>query len=123
MIREPRFTPAFILLLSGFIAWVVHFLAIYGFTGLLCARPEWAAIRIAGIGIVPFGIGLLTAIALAGLVAVIAANGLLAIRRPAGGTWPDVPFYGRIIQGGALLGGLAIIWQGLFTILFAPYCN
>lgn len=35
------FIPDFLLIFSGPIVWAIHFVAIYGWTGLICARPGW----------------------------------------------------------------------------------
>ena len=63
------FTRSFLLLFSGPIIWAVHFLTIYGFTGVRCARPalrqEWL-----GTDITAWGIGIAAAVAIAVIVAV-----------------------------------------------------
>lgn len=113
MTAEPRFLPAFTLMLSGFIAWIAHFGLIYAYTGLLCERPEWVRQQIGGVGIVPLGIAAITVLAL-----VILAALLLAGRR----SIPDEPFYRQLTWGGAALGVIAIIWQGLLSIALVPSC-
>lgn len=122
MTFEPRFIPAFALMLSGFIAWAAHFGLIYGYAGLLCARPDWAGQEIAGFGFLPLGIGLLTMLTLIVLAAVLARGGLLSLRGEDGRTIFDARFYRQFTLGGALLGSVGIIWQGLFSIALVPSC-
>jgi hypothetical protein len=119
MSPEPRFLPAFTLMLSGLIAWIVHFGLVYAYTGLLCGRPDWARAEIAGIGVVPLGIAVLTVLTLAALIAALARHGLLQ-----GDTAPlfEAPFYRHLTQGGAIIGAVAIIWQGALSIMLVPSC-
>lgn len=119
---EPPFLPALLLLLSGFIIWAGHFGAIYGYAGLLCARPEWAQMEIAGIGLIPLGIAALTLIALAGLAAVLFWADLLPPQRDSSARSGEAPFYRAVTLGAALLGGVGILWQGIFSILFVAAC-
>lgn len=121
---EPRFVPAFVLLLSGFIAWAVHFGLIYGYTGLLCGRPEWARMSVGGIGVIPLGIAALTAVPLAALAAVLARNGLLrAGANDDGDALFEAPFYRVVTQGAAAIGLIAIVWQGVLSIWLVPSCS
>jgi hypothetical protein len=121
MTSEPRFVPAFALLLSGFIAWAAHFGLIYGYTGLLCGRPEWARTTMAGIGVIPLGIVVITAVTLAALAAVLAWQGLLRARnKEHDALLFQTPFYRHVAQGTALLGAVAIVWQGILSIWLVP---
>jgi hypothetical protein len=122
MRAEPRFIPAFMLLLSGFVAWTAHFLLIYGYTGLLCARPEWARTTMGGIGIIPLGVAALTVATLAALALVLARHGLLRPPSQAAETLTELPFYRQLTQGSAILGSIGIIWQGALSIMMVPSC-
>ena len=113
MTAEPRFLPTFALMLSGLIAWIVHFGLIYAFTGLMCERPDWAAQDIGGIAAVPLGIVGITALVLAALAII-----LMAGRR----SIPDSPFYRQITWGGAGLGAIAILWEGVLSVALVPSC-
>lgn len=46
------FTKSFLKMFSGPLIWAVHFLLIYGFNGLICARPamqrEWVGLSLSG---------------------------------------------------------------------------
>ena len=46
--RLSTFTHDFLLLMAGPVVWGVHFVAIYGFMGVVCARPvpqaQWAGV-------------------------------------------------------------------------------
>ena len=119
---EPRFVPALGLMLSGLLAWAAHFLLIYGYTGLLCQRPEWARTEIGGLGVVPLGIAILTGVTLAALAAILAWNGLLQPRQESRDALFEAPFYRQLTQGAALLGAVGIVWEGLFSIFLVPSC-
>ena len=86
---------------SGVIVWAAHFLAVYGFTGLACARG-WAAA-------VPWGVGLATVAAL-GIAAMLLARGVG--RRG--------EFENGIATGLAAFALLAIAWEGLALLLVDP---
>ena len=107
---DSRFTPTAFRISSGIIIWAAHFLAIYGFTALACARG-WVTARWIGIGVAPWVIGAATLLAAVALVAVIVP----AVRAaPSGFTeWMT-----------AALGGLALIailWEAL-AVLLVPIC-
>ncbi len=63
------FTHNFLLLFSGPLIWAVHFVAIYGFIGIVCARPpadaEWLGIGVALWGVC--GASLLAVVAMAAI--------------------------------------------------------
>ncbi|TCT04698.1 hypothetical protein [Aquabacter spiritensis] len=109
--HEAPFVPRFLLLLSGLIVWAGHFLGIYLYTGLLCARPDWVTASLAGIPVLPLGVCLATAAALVLLV-------LLQIRAMAAGL---DRFAGFVTSGGIWLAGLAVLWETL-PALTAPGC-
>jgi hypothetical protein len=98
-------------MVSGALIWAVHFIAIYGFTSLACARGL-ATTQWLGIGIVAWTIGAATMIALAAAVAVIVS----ATR-----TAPVNGFTEWITAGVAALAALAIVWEALPAIM-VPAC-
>jgi hypothetical protein len=110
---EGRFLPQFLLLVSGLIVWAGHFLLVYMFTGFVCARPEWSGLDVLGVGLVPFGIGVGTA------VAVLLLFGLFRIgrRRGAGET---AGFLRAVCLGGIGLALVAVIWEGLPAVTIGP---
>lgn len=88
---------------SAIIVWAVHFTAIYGFTGLACARGFASA--------VPWVIGAATLLAATAVLAII-AHGYR--RRAAFEAWMS-----------ATLGGfalLAIAWEAI-PVLVVPACG
>ena len=107
---ESRFTRTALRMSSGIIIWAAHFLAIYGFTALACARG-FATARWMGIGAVPWMIGVATLIAAAALVALIASAA-----RAANSSFTE--------WMAAALGGLALIavaWEAM-AVLMVPAC-
>ena len=86
---------------SGVIVWAVHFLAIYGFTGLACARALDRA--------VPWGVGAMTLLAAAGAALLLAR----AVPRRA-------DFESALVAGLAGFALLAILWEGLAVVMVAP---
>jgi hypothetical protein len=123
MRAEPRFLPSLSLLVSGFLAWAAHFGLIYGYAGLMCARPHWASLQIGGWGLVPLGIAAITALTLLALAGVMAGSGMLRGRAEGSDEVFEERFYRYLTQGSALLGGVAIIWQGALSIALVPSCG
>ena len=123
MRAEPRFLPSLSLLLSGFLAWATHFGLIYGYAGFMCARPHWAGLQIGGWGVVPLGVAVLTALTLLALAGAMAGGGMLRGRAEGSADLFEERFYRYLTQGGALLGGVAILWQGALSIALVPSCG
>jgi hypothetical protein len=98
-------------MLSGALVWALHFMTIYVFTALACARG-FAEVRWLGVTLVSWTIGAATAIALAAAVTIIA----LALResRPAG-------FNAWMTASVAALAAIAIVWETL-PALMVPAC-
>jgi hypothetical protein len=119
MKEEARFMPTLFFLIGGFAIWAAHFLVIYGYAGLLCARPEWARLQFLDVGAVPLGVAAATTAALLAL-AVLLAWILRSRARIAGMTEPR--FLPVLSAGGAGLAAIAIIWEGIFSILTVPAC-
>src|ERR671926_108044 len=116
----PGFIITFVYLMAGLIVWFARFLAGYGFTGLICARPTWPQ-ELFGVSTVTFGVGLMTILALAanGAVGWHAAGRLRST--PARGTEN-----GRFVHATAAavvaLGTIAIVWETI-PILMIPACR
>jgi hypothetical protein len=103
-------TVAGLRMLSGALIWAVHFMAIYGFTALACARG-FAAAQWLGIGVVAWAIGAATLVALVAIAAVIASTR----------TAPVIGFTEWITAGVAALAMVAIAWEALPAIM-VPAC-
>lgn len=115
--RDGRGELSLTLMLSGPLIWAAHFAIIYAFTGLVCARPAWARLTVAGWGLIPFGIAIATLVAIAAIVAV-----LLGLSKPinAGVDAPQIrvaPFQRSIAIGGAILSLIAIAWDALPALM------
>ena len=108
MARLPAL-PDLVLLVAGPVVWAVHFLAIYAFTGVVCARPGVDA------GIVAWGVTIGGAAAIA-LLAVL----VLGARRAASRE-ERRPFAQQVGQGLAAFAALAIAWETL-PVFLAPPC-
>lgn len=117
---EPRFIPTLFFLIGGFAIWAAHFLVIYSYAGLLCARPEWARLQVLNVGAVPLGVAAATIAALFAL-AVLLMWALRSRVRPAGLT-VEPRFLPALSAGGAGFAAIAIIWEGIFSILTVPAC-
>lgn len=88
---------------AGMAVWALHFAAIYGFTGLACAR-QWEAQ-------VPWAVGGATLLA-------AAATGLVVLK----GWRGRAIFTGWLTAATAALSLLAILWEGL-SVLGVPPCG
>ncbi len=113
------FAPRLLLASAGLLIWGSHFLFIYIFAALACARA-FADLRLLGIGIVPFAIGISTVVALL----LLAWLSILAWRRESRvfAGEPDTPRFLRWL--GAALGiysAAAILLQAL-PALVIPVC-
>jgi hypothetical protein len=108
MLRPSLFTHDFLLLMAGPLVWALHFLAIYGFTGVVCARPalptQLVTWGVAGAGVVAIGM----------LVAVFVWV------KPRAPQADDRQLVRQVGIGLAGLSGLAIVWETLPVFLAAP---
>ncbi|MFC7517581.1 hypothetical protein ACFQUU_21445 [Herbaspirillum sp. GCM10030257] len=116
MLKTPAsFVRSLLLLSSGPLVWAIHFLLIYGLTGIVCARPglqpEWL-----GIGILGWGIAMATIIAIGGILAIH-----LRIRRMRNDS-ADNDFIYRTSAWLGVLAGIAIVWEAL-PVLLVPACG
>lgn len=108
------FTHNFLLIFAGPLIWAVHFIAIYGFTGILCARLS-ARLEWFGIGIVSWGIVVATIIAIAAIGAVY----LWAAPKRA--VQDNRAFIQWMSAALSLLSIIAILWETL-PIFLIPAC-
>ena len=113
------FASATLRMLSGLMVWAVHFLVIYVFTALACAR-RFADLSWLGIGVGPWGIGAATLAAATTMLVVIG----LAVRDARLNTsWNNmssfVPWMTAAFSGLALM---AILWETL-PVLLVPTCG
>lgn len=108
------FTRSFLMLFSGPIVWAVHFLFIYGYTGVICARPglnmQWL-----GISVLEWGIGVAGLAAIALLAFIHLGNRLAGMREN------NAAFLRWAGVGLALLSVLAIVLETL-PIFIVPAC-
>ena len=114
-----RIGTAITCLTGGFLIWLGHFLFIYSFTGLACTRSDWAGRTLIGQPLIPTVIGISTAVALAALVLVVVRN---RAAPAASAAITDPRFSRQVALGGAGLAAIAVLWQGLFSILAVPAC-
>ena len=113
------FTPTFIYLTAGLTIWFARFTAVYGFTGLMCARPSWNA-EVFGIGIVTIGIVAMTMVALAANGAVFNRAWSRLNESPSEGT-ENARFVHYVAAAMVALGSVAIVWETL-PVLLIPVC-
>lgn len=98
--------------------WGADFLAIYIFTALACARRFMETTWL-GIGVVPWGIGLTTLIALTFTLTLTLRSSQSAKRHQADDTALFVHRLSAAISG---LCSLAILWNA-WPVLFVPVCG
>jgi NO-binding membrane sensor protein with MHYT domain len=113
--RLSSFTHNFLLMFSGPLIWAVHFVSIYGFTGILCARPpvslEWLGVGAA-----------VWVIAAASMLAIMAMAALYLFAKPRDAA-PDNRVFIRWMSATlSLLSGIAIVWEALAAFL-VPLCK
>lgn len=107
--RASPFTHDFLLLFSGPLIWALHFIAIYGFTGVLCARPGTNASWL--------GLSVATWVLVAAAVAAVAAIAACMAVAPRDTARENRRFVRWVARG---LGGLAIVaiaWETMSVLL------
>jgi hypothetical protein len=113
--RATPFTFNFLLIFSGPLIWALHFVGIYGFTGVFCARPpvswEWLGFSIA--------VWVITA---ASLVALAAMAALCLLVKPRDTGRDNLAFIRWMSITLTLLSALAVIWEAL-TAFLVPVCG
>jgi hypothetical protein len=109
------FTHNFLLLFSGPLIWAVHFVTVYGFIGILCARPPVKGAWL-GFGVAAWGV---TAASLLAIAAMAAVYLLVKPRDMA----PDNQTFIRWMSLAlSLLSAIAIIWEAL-AVFLVPVCG
>lgn len=108
------FTRSFLRMFSGPIIWLIHFVFIYGFNGIQCARPalqqEWAGLSLSGWAIV---------LASAAALLAIGWNNLRAWRSEMA---PDNKAFARWMTAGlGLLSAFAVILEAI-PVFLVPEC-
>ncbi len=109
------FNRAFLRLFSAPLIWAAHFVTVYGFVGVVCARRLQAAEWL-GIGVATWGVAMAT---LAAIVAVL----MLSIR--SGRKQPPQDSRSFIRWTGSTLGMLSILaigWEAS-SVLLVPACT
>ena len=112
-----RFTASTLQLWGGLLIWAAYFLVLYVIVALACER-DFADVRVAGFGLVPFvtAVGLVVAIACTGAL-VLASRRRLRSDRPRGARFADV--LGWTL---GLLALLALLWTALPPLLLRTGC-
>lgn len=114
-----RFTHATFRMLSGLMIWAAHFLGIYIFTALACAR-RFAEVNWLGIGVVPWMIGAATlAAATATLFVIWLAMRDARLSTSRNTTSSFVPWMTAAFGG---LAFMAILWEAL-PVLWVTTCE
>ncbi|RJF95948.1 hypothetical protein [Noviherbaspirillum saxi] len=112
---EPSFTRSMLRIFAGPIVWAVHFIVIYGFTGIACARRT-AHLEWLGLGVIAWGIGGASIVA----VATIAFMHLHTWRTGMQTSEKDFIRWSAAILG--LISILAIAWETL-PLFLVPKCE
>jgi hypothetical protein len=109
------FTRNLLLMLVGPLIWAAHFLAIYVFNGILCARPHWN-IQWAGMSLSSWGIlG-------AAVIAVLAITAILLRAHPSETAADNRAFIRWMSLALSLLSMVAIVWETV-PVLLLPACG
>jgi hypothetical protein len=107
---------------AGLIVWAVHFGAIYAITAYACARGLQAT-RVLGLGLIPAGVLGATALALvaAGIVLATTARRLRSAGAAGTGREEHARFLLWFTAGTTLLAMIAILYEGVPTLM-VPAC-
>ena len=119
VVSEKGFASRLLLASAGLLVWGAHFLFIYVFAALACAR-SFADLRLIGFGIIPFAI-------LAGSVAALLMLAWLSIRawrteNEASSADPDTPRFLRYIGAALAIYSAAAIFLQTLPVLILPVC-
>ncbi|OGB21206.1 MAG: hypothetical protein A3I66_02425 [Burkholderiales bacterium RIFCSPLOWO2_02_FULL_57_36] len=99
---------------SGPLIWAVHFVAIYGFIGIVCARPAMNLVWL-GIGIATWGvIG-------AGFAAIAAIAAVYLRIKPRDAAPDNRSFIRWMSLTLSLLSAIAVVWETM-AIFLVPAC-
>lgn len=112
---EPRFARSLLLACAAPVVWALHFAAIYGFNGIVCARPDWdwnwLGMQATTLGLVGAGV-----LALA-LLAAFARKAWVHGGR--GGSHAFIAWFGA---GLAALAAVAVVYETA-TVWLVPACG
>lgn len=119
VVSEKGFASRLLFASAGLLVWGAHFLFIYVFAALACAR-SFADLRLIGFGIIPFAI-------LAGSVAALLMLAWLSIRawrteNEASSADPDTPRFLRYIGAALAIYSAAAIFLQTLPVLILPVC-
>jgi hypothetical protein len=108
------FTRDILRLFSGPIIWAIHFLTVYGFTGVLCARPALHHAWL-GISLFAWGIGAATLVAITAVALLHFRDWRARLRAH------QSDFLHLTASGLGLLSIVAIIWETM-PVFIVPAC-
>jgi hypothetical protein len=115
--KASPFSRAFLLMLFGPMVWAAHFLVIYGFTGIACARglqqAEWL-----GMNIVTWVIAATAFVAVAAILLLAWQGGYKSTNNTAR---DNASFTRWMTAGLGFLSIVAIVWESI-TVLLVPAC-
>lgn len=119
---DASFISRSLFMIGGLLVWAAHFLTIYVFNALACAR-QFHTVRVLGFGIVSGAIGFATAAAIAAVLVLL----ILGLRRegPARDTREHKPVDDFLRYTAVTISALslvAIAWSAL-PVLFVPPCG
>jgi hypothetical protein len=112
----------FILMLAAFAFWAAHFMLVYGYAGLICARPDWAHVELLGISLLTIGILLADFVALGLLAGIAAISRSPALAPEEGGSIERERLVRFVTLGGVIVAALAILWETL-SLVTQPPCR
>ncbi len=111
------FGSALLRMSAPLVIWALHFLVIYGLTGIACARG-FAATRVLGLDAVPWGIAVATLIA-AGAMLFTIGVAVRQLRRRSHSTDAFVHWMSAAAGGLALVG---VLWEAV-PVFIVPVCG
>lgn len=120
--REQTFLRPLTFMSGGLLIWAVHFAVLYAINALACARG-FAGREVFGIGVVTFGIGAATLVAVAALGWIVArtrTSGMPYLPRSAGHQTGRFMNYMAVAIAGLSLVG--VIWDAI-PVLIIPPCG
>jgi len=116
------FNRTFFYMLGGLVIWSVRFLAAYSFTAIACSRGWWET-SVAGFGLIPFTSMALTAVGVAGCLALLAyAVPRFRFQSADAAAEENTRFVHQIAATVALLAVLAMVWETA-PVFLVPICR
>jgi hypothetical protein len=118
--RSPGFVLKLLFFLGGLLIWGSHFLFVYGFNGIACARG-FDRNAVFGIGIVPLTVAVVTVLAMAASILIV---GLAVAGRGPGITHECDQALQQFWRLGtavvASFSTIAVAWTGLPALIIPP---